>query len=70
MISRKNPIIDVRSQEEYGEAHILSAQSAPLAGSAYLRSVPGTGRSSSIELARITWPVWPMAFSTKTVTAT
>jgi hypothetical protein len=38
---KKPLIIDVRSEEEYREAHILSAQSAPLAEfKAYLRSVP------------------------------
>ena len=38
---KKPLIIDVRSEEEYREAHILGAQSAPLAEfKAYLRSVP------------------------------
>lgn len=38
---KKPLIIDVRSEEEYREAHILSAQSAPLAQfKAYLQSIP------------------------------
>jgi len=38
---KKPLIIDVRSEEEYREAHILSAQSAPLAQfKAYLPSIP------------------------------
>ncbi len=38
---KKPLIIDVRSEEEYREAHILSALSAPLAQfKAYLQSIP------------------------------
>ncbi len=38
---KKPLIIDVRSEEEYREAHILSAQSAPLAQfKNYLQSIP------------------------------
>ena len=63
-------LIDVRTKEEFDEVHILGAQSAPLGEfKEYLKSIPRDRPAVSIEHAPITWPVWPMAFSTKAVIA-
>ena len=68
---KKPMIIDVRTEEEYREVHILERESRLRSRSSMVirRGFPRIDWSSCIELAPITWPVWPMASSTKKVTA-